>query len=202
MALANYGELKTEIANFLNRDDLTSSIPSFIAMAEASIGRDLRHWRQQKRVTAALDERFEDLPSDWLEMVHVYLSDGTELEYASLAEIARRKILTNDQAGKPVVYTLNSGQIEFIPAPDEAYSVTLIYYARINALTADDDTSWLLLQNPDVYLYGSLIHSAPFLQEDQRLATWAQLYSAAISNLNMVSDRAEYSGGTLVMRNK
>jgi hypothetical protein len=51
-------------------------------------------------------------------------------------------------------------------------------------------------------LYGSLIHSAPFLQEDQRIATWAQLYSAAISNLNAVSDRAEYSGGTLVMRNK
>ena len=202
MALSNYGELKTEIANFLNRDDLTSSIPSFIAMAEASIGRDLRHWRQQKRVTAGLDERFEDLPSDWLEMVHVYLSDGTELEYASLAEIARRKILTNDQAGKPKVYTLNSGQIEFIPAPDETYSVTLIYYARVPAFVENDDTSWLLLQNPDVYLYGSLIHSAPFLQEDARMATWAQLYSAAISNLNMVSDRAEYSGGTLVMRNK
>jgi len=202
MALSTYAELKTEVANFLNRDDLTSSIPSFISLAEASIGRDLRHWRQQKRVTAPLDERFEDLPSDWLEMVHVYLSDGTELEYASLAEISRRKILANDQAGKPAVYTLNSGQIEFIPQPDETYTVTLIYYARIPALTENDDTSWLLTQNPDIYLYGSLIHSAPFLQEDQRVSTWAQLYSAAISNLNMVSDRAEYSGGTLVMRNK
>jgi hypothetical protein len=202
MALANYGELKTEIANFLNRDDLTSSIPSFIAMAEASIGRDLRHWRQQRRVTAPLDEQFEDLPIDWLEMVHIYLNDGTELEYASLAEISRRNLLTNSLAGKPKVYTLNSGQIEFVPIPDETYNVIMIYYARIPALVDNDDTSWLLTLNPDVYLYGSLIHSAPFLQEDQRIATWAQLYSAAISNLNAVSDRAEYSGGTLVMRNK
>lgn len=202
MALANYGELKTEIANFLNRDDLTSSIPSFIAMAEASIGRDLRHWRQQRRVTAPLDERFEEVPTDFIEMVNLYLSDGTEVEFASLAEIARTKILSNDQAGKPKLFTFNSGQIEFIPQPDQQYTMAMVYFARIPALTADDDTSWLLTYHPDVYLYGSLIHSAPFLQEDARIATWAQLYSAAISNLNTESDRGRFAGGSLVMRTK
>ena len=35
MSLTNFTELKTEIANFLNRDDLTNVIPTFIRLAEA-----------------------------------------------------------------------------------------------------------------------------------------------------------------------
>jgi hypothetical protein len=141
-------------------------------------------------------------PAISLRWSNLYLSDGTEVEFASLAEIARTKILSNDQAGKPKLFTFNSGQIEFIPQPDEQYTMAMVYFARIPALTENDDTSWLLTYHPDVYLYGSLIHSAPFLQEDARIATWAQLYSAAVSNLNNESDRGRFAGGSLVMRNK
>ena len=35
MAITTYSELKTSIANFLDRDDLTSVIPDFISLAEA-----------------------------------------------------------------------------------------------------------------------------------------------------------------------
>ena len=44
MALTNYSELKSSIADFLNRDDLTSVIPTFISLAEAQFARDLRHY--------------------------------------------------------------------------------------------------------------------------------------------------------------
>ncbi len=43
MALTYYTGLKTSIADFLNRDDLTSVIPDFVALAEAQINRDVRH---------------------------------------------------------------------------------------------------------------------------------------------------------------
>jgi hypothetical protein len=55
---------------------------------------------------------------------------------------------------------------------------------------------------PDVYLYGSLLHSAPYLAEDARVAVWAQLYSAAVKRLNEESDSAKYSGTGLGMRVK
>ena len=201
MALSNYGELKTAIADFLNRDDLTSVIPTFIALAESQIARDLRHWRQERRVTVSVDERFENLPNDWLEGIHLYLSDGAPVEYASVAEIGRQKVLTNDTAGKPRLYTLNSGQIEFYPAPDEAYSLTMVYYARVPDFVDDTDINWLLTYYPDVHLYGSLLQSAPYLGEDARIAVWAQLYSAAVKNLGDDSIKARSSGGPLVMRN-
>ena len=201
MALSNYGELKTSIADFLNRDDLTAVIPTFVALAEAQIARDLRHWRQESRVTTTLNERFENLPTDWLEGIHMYLSDGAQIEYASIAEIGRQKVLTNDTAGKPRLFTLNSGQIEFFPSPDASYDLTMVYFARIPEMSADTDYNWLMQNYPDVYLYGSLLQSAPYLAEDARIAVWAQLYGAAVKNLGDDSVKARSSGGPLVMRN-
>jgi len=201
MALSNYGELKTAIADFLNRDDLTSVIPTFVALAESQIARDLRHWRQEVRVNTTLNERFENLPSDWLQTINMYLSDGSPIEYASVAEIGRQKQINDDQAGKPRLYTINSGQFEFYPQPDDSYTLTMIYVARIPTMSADADQNWLMTNYPDVYLYGSLMQSAPYLSEDQRLQVWAQLYSASVQNLNKDSELAAYSGGPLVMRN-
>jgi len=201
MALSNYGELKTGIANFLNRDDLTSIIPTFIALIEAQIARDLRHWRQEVRVSTTVDERFENLPTDWLEGVHLSLADGSTVEYGSVAEISRQKLLSNNTAGQPRLYTLNSGQIEFFPAPDESYTLTMIYYARIPTMSGDTDANWLMTSYPDIYLYGSLLQSAPYLGEDERMVVWAQLYSAAVKNLGDDSKRARSSGGPLIMRN-
>ena len=40
-----YSELKSAIADFLNRQDLTSVIPTFIKFTEADINRKLRHRR-------------------------------------------------------------------------------------------------------------------------------------------------------------
>ena len=58
MALTTYDELKTSIADFLDRDDLTSVIPDFITLAEADLNRGLRHWRQEKRATVEIDTQF------------------------------------------------------------------------------------------------------------------------------------------------
>ena len=35
MALVNYSDLKTSIADWLNRSDLTATIPDFITLAES-----------------------------------------------------------------------------------------------------------------------------------------------------------------------
>jgi hypothetical protein len=152
-------------------------------------------------VTTTLNERFENLPTDWLEGIHMYLSDGAQVEYASIAEIGRQKVLTNDSSGKPRLFTLNSGQIEFFPSPDASYDLTMVYFARIPEMSADTDYNWLMQNYPDVYLYGSLLQSAPYLAEDARINVWAQLYGAAVKNLGDDSVKARSSGGPLVMRN-
>ena len=67
MAITTYDELKASIASWLNRDDLTAVIPDFIALAESSINRDLRHYKMVQRADATLDSRYVQVPEDWLE---------------------------------------------------------------------------------------------------------------------------------------
>jgi hypothetical protein len=69
----------------------------------------------------------------------------------------------------------------------------LVYYQEIPALSDSQTTNWLLTDAPDAYVYGALTQAAPFLGEDERLPTWAQLYTSAIQGLNSSSDRAKQS---------
>ena len=205
MAITTYAELKTAVADFLNRDDLTSAIPNFISLAEAGLNRDLRHWRQQRRVSSVADEQYEQLPSDFIkaESITISTSHGEKaLEFASIAEISRRKTASNDQAGEPVVFTYNAGQIEFVPAPDDSYPLTMVYYASLPTLSDSETTNWMLTLYPDIYLYGALVHTAPYLTDDARIQVWAALYQSAIDAATRDSEQALYSGSPLVMRNK
>ncbi|MEK9654394.1 MAG: hypothetical protein VW202_01710, partial [Halieaceae bacterium] len=87
MSISTYSELKTSIANFLARDDLTAQIPNFIQLAEARIGRELETREQEKRATAALEvgDEYIALPTDLREVREVKLNTNpiTVLEYQS-----------------------------------------------------------------------------------------------------------------------
>lgn len=196
-----YLQLKNMIADTLNRQDLSSAIPGFIQMAEAEMARKIRHWKQEKRVTLSLDEAHETLPGDWIETLNMYLEDGTPVLFTPISEISKAK-LSSPAQGKPVMYTINSGEFEFYPEPDVPYNLTMVYRARVPELSQDSDTNWILNDYPDVYLYSSLVHSAPYLQDDQRTALWAGLKEEAINSLNKESKIGKYSGTPLKMRIK
>jgi hypothetical protein len=198
MAISTFSELKTSIADFLNRDDLTTVIPDFITLAEAQMNRDIRHWEMENRVDGqqTQGDQYMQLPADWLETIRLHLTgDGTSLvELISLSAMADKRANAEDQAGKPRFYAHVRGEFELYPTPDENTDFELLYYQKIPALSDSNTTNWLLDYAPDVYLYGSLVHSAPYLQEDARLAVWAQMYAAAVQNLNNQSERVKNSG--------
>jgi hypothetical protein len=55
MAISTYSELQSSMADFLNRSDLTSVIPTFIALGEARMNRDIRHWQMENRASTTID---------------------------------------------------------------------------------------------------------------------------------------------------
>jgi hypothetical protein len=67
MALDTFAGLKTTIADYLNRDDLTAIIPTFITLAEAKLNRKLRVRQMLKRATASVDSQYFAYPADWLQ---------------------------------------------------------------------------------------------------------------------------------------
>jgi hypothetical protein len=202
MAISTFTELKASIANFLNREDLTATIPDFISLAESSINNEIRHWRMETRAETTLDSQFTGIPSDWLSTIRFHLvSDGTSsLDFMSLATIQSARSARNDSTGTPTNYSLNSSQFELMPTPDGSYSAILMYYAKIPTLSDSVETNWLLTHHPDIYLYGALLHSAPYLKEDERAQTWAALYTAAVTRVNNASSKSTTSGSGLRLK--
>lgn len=196
MSISNFTELKTSIADFLNRDDLTSVIPTFIKLAEADMNRKLRHWRMEKRATANLDTRYTALPIDFLEPIRLMLTGTSEtrLEMITLSELMDKRASSNT-SGTPKFYAMVDGSFEVYPTPDQTYTLEIVYYETIDNLSDQITTNWVLTYHPDVYLYSSLSHSAPYLSEDQRTTVWAQLYQNGVNGINM-EDQKSKSGGS------
>lgn len=201
MTITTYATLKSAVADWLNREDLTSVIPSFIALAEADINRVLRHYRMEKRSTALVDTQYSALPADWIETIRIQISgDPSRIELVSNAALADMRYSRADRAGKPTHYAHTAGGLELFPTPDDEYTIEIVYFGSVPALSDVATTNWLLTAAPDVYLYGALTQSAPYLKDDQRAAVWAGLYQNAINSLNSASEQARHSGTGLRLR--
>jgi len=204
MAITNYSNLQTTISDFLNRDDLTSVIPTFIQLAETQLNRDLRHWKMEKRSSGQQSpgDEYMQIPADWVETIRFNITDnGTKpLDLISRKAMEDKRASSMDAVGVPRYYAMADSQFQLYPTPSGTTNVELLYYAKTDALSSSNTTNWLLEEAPDVYLYGSLLHTAPYLQEDERVGVWAQMYSAAVSQLNNTSEKARMSGSSLTLK--
>lgn len=200
--ISTYAQLKSSIADFLNRDDLTAVIPTFISLAEAQINRDVRHYEMENRATASTDTQYVDRPIDWIETIRLHLTGGgtTNLQLLSKAAMADKRQGVENASGEPRYYCHSERAFELYPTPDGSYELEILYYQKVPTLSDSATTNWLLTDHPDVYLYGSLMHSAPYLAEDARVGVWAQLYSAAVQRVNGSSQAAVSSGTGLNLK--
>ncbi len=197
MSITNYSELQTAAARWLARADLTTLIPDFITFAEAKFNRTLRTAEMETRLAMTLDEEYEDLPADYLEMrrLKVTGSDGRSLQYVT-PEVMNSKNPTS-AAGRAYWYTIIGSEIQF--ANVDSASLEMVYYAQIPALSASNTTNWLLTKYPDAYLYGTLLEAQPYIRNDARIAVWQGKLEETVGSIMGADVRARHSG-PLVMR--
>ena len=198
MALANYTDLKASVADFLNRSDLTSVIPDFVTMAEADFNRSLRVREMSVRTQGQISGQYVKLPDDFLGMRNIDLMTDpvTPLEYKNLQNLDIHR--AGDATGKPIYYSILQNSIEFAPVPDGTYTLEIVYYQKVPTLSANT-TNWLLDNHPDAYLYGTLQHSAPYLQHDERVGLWAGKYQQIIEQITTSDEKAKFSGSTPII---
>lgn len=199
--ITNYATLQSAIADYLNRQDLTSQIPLFIQFVEADLNTRLRSREMivEDTITSVLGD--VQLPADWLEAINLKIDGGkTPVRYITLDEADQ---ITSEQLyTKPTFYTIVDDVIRLVPAPSQNEDIDVIYYSKIPSLSDVTTTNWLLLKAPDVYLYGALVHAAPFLLDDQRIGTFGQFYSQRVDALGQDSYRAIHSGSPLIARTR
>ena len=195
MALDTFAGLKATIADYLNRDDLTAIIPSFITLAEAKFNRKVRTRQMIKRAEANITTNFFAYPADWLQAKEFQLNTNPIVRLKFVTEAYGDELKANNYVtvGKPAYYTITGSQLEFIPSPDTTYEAELTYYAKIPALSDANTSNWLLLYAPDLYLYGALLEASPYLKDDERLAIWGQLYTNSLGDIEVADQRASVS---------
>jgi hypothetical protein len=197
MAISTYAELKAEIADHLDRDDLTSKIDTFIDLAEARHKRDIRIREMIVRQSITIDGRYEAIPSGVLEIIQLRLltSPITSLKYVSPEQMSEWR---REESGKPELFTMHA-ELEFNKDPDAAYSGEIFFHKALTPLSDSNTSNALLVRAPDAYLYGSLLATAPYLLDDARIEVWAALYKSAVDGLQQAR-RQERAVGAMVSR--
>jgi hypothetical protein len=197
--ITDYASLKAQIADYLNREDLTSQIPMFIQFVEVDLNNQLRMRDQVVRAEATSSAEFVQLPSDWLEAISLKMVSGVSpLRYVTLDQA---NLIKKEQLYTQVTYySIMDDAIELVPAPGDDVEIEMVYYKKIPALSDSVTTNWLLERAPDAYLYGALTHAAPFLMDDQRIPVFAQFYGTRVVAMQNESDVAAHSGGPLITR--
>ena len=199
-----YAELKTAIANYLNRSDLTSDIDTFIDNVEAELNRRLRTKDMIKRATATADSQYLTVPTDWIEAINVEITsnDFSPLFQQSIESLDVYRKSNNNSTGQPVYFAMVDDSIELAPTPDVEYTLQLTYYAKISALSDTNTSNFVSVSHPDVYLYGALKHASIFLMEDERIPMFTQQFEKALEEMRLEQEKAAFGKGSLMMRRR
>lgn len=202
MAFTTYSELKTTVANYLGRSDLTSAIPDFITLAETRLQRELRTRQMLKSATATMTgaDSTVGLPTDFLEMRGLYVVGNPRTPLNYLTPSAFSRDARADESGKPFYYTIIGSEMQFAPAPDSGYTLDMLYYYKPTPLSDSNASNVFLANYADALLYGTLAQAEPYLMNDPRIATWAGLYDSCIELIRTSDDSSEYNGVPLTMK--
>ena len=199
MAISTYTELLSAVANWLGRSDLTSRIPEFVTLAQARINRDVRAREMEtKNATFSITGEYVNLPTGFLEVKHFYLNADPR---RALEPADAGWMTSYTTSGEPKHFSVEAGQFRFSPVPSETEEATLIYYVKPATLVASSAETNTLFPSvaPDLYLYASLLEAESFIQNDPRLATWAQAYERGVAALNSTAKGSKH-GGPLMTR--
>ena len=201
MIPTNYSDLKSVIASYLARSDLTDLIPSFIRLAEVRLRRDLRIRQMLKSATTSTTggDQTVALPTDFLQLRDLFVSTNPviDLQYVSPSVFSRNTRVT--ESGVPIFYTIIASEFKFAPVPDTNYTLSILYYAAPEYLGDTNPSNVFLANCPDLVLYGALIEAEPYLMNDARIQLWAGMYDRGLAALTASDDASENSGVPLRM---
>lgn len=204
MAMSTYATLKTSIAAWLKRSDLTDMMGDFVALTESRIARDLRIRKQvvNTSIPTVAGTQTITLPSDFLEIENIGISNSSPPRtlHVVTPELMDERYPAAYFTGVPAVYALLGDTIQLGPTPDAVYAVSLDYYQRFAGLAADADTNWLLTNYPAIYLFGALAEAAVYTLDDDRLKLFEARYEAEVQSLQSKDDEALRSGSVMRVR--
>ena len=203
MAIASYVDLKTAVATFLNRSNLTALIPDFIALAETRmmygmqgqiVCEPLRIRAMETSADVAISGQTASLPTGYLQSRRFYINTDPIGELGYIVPDVFWRTYISSTTGQPRRFTVEGENFVFGPTPDGAYTGKILYYQKLAALANDDDTNWVLTNAPGIYLHGALAEAYAYARNSEKALEELAVYAGGVNALNLADKADRFSG--------
>jgi len=196
--ITSYATLKTSIADYAHRTDLTAPIIEFITDAESRIYNDLRLRCMETAFSEAIASGTVAVPSGFLEWKYLYVDGSTAQKLTRKdAEWIYTNYPTRSASGKPVYFAREAETLIFGPYPDSAYTIKGVYYKRLAALSDSNTTNWFITDAPDLLRYAALAEAAFWTKDERDMNTFEAKYQMIKSRLESTERKEAFSGSVL-----
>lgn len=182
-----YAELQTDAAAYLHRTDLSAKMPGFVALAEASLFRELASLKPtQTQATGTTSGGLISLPADLSSIDKLTVSyAGTEME------LPFRNDPSIYVAGGDVPdgYLIEGDSIRLLPAAGTGYGYTLYYTPKLVPLSDSVATNWLLTNAPDLYMYAVALEGARYVRNASVVALLGPMVAGLLDSVQRSAER-------------
>lgn len=186
-----YATLKTEIADFIERNDLTSVLDTFIDLCEADMQRSLKLLSFEATGTVTVTNGEGTLPTGFAAVRSVSWEGSPERQLQYVTPSRLRAVNAADPAF--VSYYTITGD-KFKVADDSSGTLNLTYLANFTPLSDSNTTNAILTNHPAAYLYGSLIHAAVYCKDFEGGVTYKGLFDAEIEKIKKDNNDKKFAG--------
>lgn len=195
--ITDYDSLVSEVKAYMARSDSTfgARFPMFVALAEdriySGVGQPgdplysapLRCRVMETTTTITTSSGQATMPEDILAVRKLARdADQIGMTYASPDRFAA--YLAQAPSGYPSQYTTEALTLKVAPSWDG--DLTLLYYKRLTAISADNKTGDLLTAHPLVYFNAVMFEAFSFLQDIDLAGAWLARLRSTIDGVNIV----------------
>ena len=214
--MATYQQLQDDVSGWLNRRDVASLIPGWVAMVETEIAETLRARCQVVSGVQPIDSPYITLPPDFatMESIRDYATgellqlkdewSGHWFAGFSGVGVSSPGLVPQINPGAPcTAYRLVHDCVEFLPHPfipndpDPMWmpqQVLMGWYQKPARLLLPADTNPVLEELYGVYLFGVMKYGALFELDDDRAAQADAQWQQAVTRANNWKQFSDYSG--------
>lgn len=186
MALATYSDLKSEIANWMDRTDITGDVDTFIDLGEAYLNDEFNANSLEASLTTVAGSRVVDVSSLAVDQpIALFLDIGSE--ELPVARYDDSQTVRDEVARRPQRWDLDGTNIVFDAPSDGAYPLRFEYDALF-ALSDSQTTNNLLTRHPDIYLSACIVWGSLFEQNSPQIASYSNML-----RMRMPAAKSHYS---------
>jgi hypothetical protein len=201
--ITGYATLQTSVADWLAKSNLTSFIPAFIQNFEERFLRQPRNYGKWME-SSALSVSFSStatVPTDYLSARIFYLNGQVRrpLVVSSLEQLYA-KYPRGGSSGIPAWIARDGANFVFGPVPNGTFTLNGTYYAKpvlLRNFASDAAAHFLIVNAPDLLLYGALLEAVPFIKDDNRIPIWQGFFDRALQDYRDLMKAQNFSGGAM-----